>query len=42
MIDLQTALGAYQALEVNVVAYIRSEYNVADAWTKVKDFSALV
>lgn len=42
MIDLNTVQDDYQAFKVNDVAYIRFEYNIPDALTKVKYFFAFV
>lgn len=41
MIDLQRVKDAYQIFEANYIACKRSEYNISDALTKWKDFSAL-
>lgn len=42
MIDLQTVKDGYQPFEVNDVALIRSEFNIADGRTKVKENSVLM
>ncbi len=42
MIDLQTVKESYDKKEINHVSFIRSEYNIADALTKVKKDSILL
>lgn len=42
MIELQTFQECYNNVEIQDVAYIRSEYNIANTLTKVKRQSNLV
>lgn len=42
MIDLQTVQDFFNKMEIQDLAYIRSEYNTADALTEVKKQSILV
>ena len=42
MIDLQTVKDSYDKKEIESVSFVRSEYNVADALTKVKKASTLI
>lgn len=42
MIDIQTVKDCYHTNEVNDVALVRSEYNVADTLSKVKANPALL
>lgn len=42
MIDIQTVRDAYRSFEVNDVALVRSEFNIADALTKCKSQSIMI
>lgn len=41
MIDVQAMREAYEKMEINDVAWIKSEHNPSDALTKVKENAAL-
>ena len=42
MIDLQTVKESYDKKEIDNVSFIRSEYNISDALTKIKKDSILL
>lgn len=42
MTVLQTVQHSYKKMEIQDVSYTWSEYNIADAWTKIEKHSILI